>query len=238
MKNCDSCFSSLPGTEGPRVIAFVGPNGSGKSSVTNLLKITNVELGDKRYTGSIAHDKASGEVLLPLVNPDEIAKAVRAESPGLDEATCNGIAFERANAMRDILADAKIDFGFETVGSHHSKVEFLERLKRGGYYVAVLFISTEDARINVRRVKQRQLAGGHGVPTEKVVNRYQRTMGLLPRYFSVADFMAIYDNSEDHTRIDGVGPKLLLVKRDGNAIVTENGYGSAWLKGCLPEAFD
>lgn len=238
MKNDDSSFSPLPDAEGPRVIAFIGPNGSGKSSVANLLKITTVVPGDERYTGSITYDKASEKTLLPLVNPDEIAKAVRAGSPNLDKDARDRIAFDRANKIRGMLADAKIDFGFETVGSHHSKAEFLERLKQEGYYVAVLFISTEDARINVRRVKHRQLTGGHDVPTDKVVNRYQRTMRLLPRYFNVADFMAVYDNSEDHTKTDGIGPKLLLVKRDGNAIVTENGHDSAWLKEYLPEAFD
>lgn len=176
MKNGNPCFSTLPDTEGPLVIAFIGPNGSGKSSVTNLLKITNVVLGDERYTGSIVYDDASGETLLPLVNPDEIAKAVRAEHPSLSKETCDSIAFGRANAIRDMLADAKIDFGFETVGSHRSKAEFLERLKQQGYYVAVLFISTEDARINVRRVKQRQLTGGHDVPAEKVINRFPITL--------------------------------------------------------------
>lgn len=238
MKNDEPCFSQLLDTGEPLVIAFIGPNGSGKSSATNLLKITNVTLGDEHYTGSITYDKTSGKVLLPLINPDEIAKAVRTGSPDLDTDTCNRIAFERANTIRDMLADAKIDFGFETVGSHHSKAEFLERLKREGYYVAVFFISTENAKINVRRVKQRQLTGGHDVPTDKVVNRYHRTMSLLPRYFNVADFMAVYDNSEDQTKTDGAGTKLLLVKRDGNAIVYEDGYDSAWLKEYLPEAFD
>ena len=97
MKNDDSCFSSWPDTGEPRVIAFIGPNGSGKSSVTNLLKITNVALGDERYTGSITYDKTSGETLLPLVNPDDIAKAVRTGNPELDKDACDRIAFERAN---------------------------------------------------------------------------------------------------------------------------------------------
>ncbi len=50
--------------------------------------------------------------------------------------------------------------------------------------------------------------------------------------------MAVYDNSEDHTETGGTGTKLLLVKHDGNAIVYEDGYDSAWLKEYLPEAFD
>ena len=65
MKDDNSCFLTSLDTEGPCVIAFIGPNGSGKSSVTNLLKITNVTLGDERYTGSITYDKTSGETLLP-----------------------------------------------------------------------------------------------------------------------------------------------------------------------------
>lgn len=45
--------------------------------------------------------------------------------------------------IRGMLASAGLDFGFETVGSHVSKPEFLEGLKEAGYNVAILFISTE-----------------------------------------------------------------------------------------------
>ena len=134
-----------------------------------------------------------------------------------------------AGRIREMLANARLDFGFETVGSHQSKVEFLEQLKHAGYIIGILFISTDDPKINVDRVKERYRNGGHDVPPEKVMTRYERTMSLLPDYIRVADFLAAYDNSEDHERGDGEGPKLLLVKRGEDIAITKQGRQSSWL---------
>ncbi len=67
------------------------------------------------------------------------------------------------------------------------------------------------------------------MPPEKVTARYERTMSLLPDYIRVADFLAAYDNSEDHERGDGEGPKLLLVKRGEDIAITKQGRQSSWL---------
>ena len=84
MKNPLLCFLDQPDRARPLVLALVGPNGSGKSSVANLLRLTNVRAGDTRFAGRLAIDEANGEILLPMVNPDEIAKAIRRNSPQLD----------------------------------------------------------------------------------------------------------------------------------------------------------
>ncbi len=235
MKDRNLCFSELPDTSGPVVIVLVGPNGSGKSSIINLLGIRNIHIGDKRYNGRAIIDTGSGVILLPLVNPDEIAKAIRKQNPELDHDTASMMAFSTANEIRELLSEAMVDFGFETVGSHPSKVEYLNRLKEDGYFVAIVFVTTEDVAINIRRVKQRHSGGGHDVPTHKIASRYERTMGLLPHYLNTADLMAIYDNSEDHEPVDAVGPKLLLLKCDGKVTLTEDGLKSPWLLRFLPD---
>lgn len=118
------------------------------------------------------------------------------------------------------LAEARSDFGFETVGSHESKPQFLRDLKAVGYYVVVLFVGTEDPEINKRRVNQRVAAGGHDVDPEKVESRYGRTMGFLIDYYDVADYIAIYDNSLEVS--EGGQPRLLVTKGpDGEMQTTE-----------------
>jgi predicted ABC-type ATPase len=69
-------------------------------------------------------DEATGEVLIPMVNPDEIAKVIRVQNPALSWDNCNKEAALTANHLREMLADAGFDFAFETVGSHYSKVDF------------------------------------------------------------------------------------------------------------------
>lgn len=150
-------------------------------------------------------------------------------NPELSWDECNIEAAKEAARMRRALSEAMLDFGFETVGSHPSKIESLAEYKAMGYLVAVFFVTTESADINVRRVEQRRRNGGHDVPEGKVRSRYDRTMSFLPEYLEVADLMVVYDNSEDHTVDDGQPPKLLLMKRGNAVTITDEGKSSLWL---------
>ncbi|MDR0513788.1 MAG: zeta toxin family protein [Coriobacteriaceae bacterium] len=141
------------------LIAVIGPNGSGKSSVI--------------YTSNI--DRA-----FTFINPDDVASRSYANIE--DQEKRDLLAWSKCNELRDELLDAGISFGIETVGSHPSKVEFLHRAKELGYVISLLFVATEDPGINIRRIADRVLKGGHTVPDEKVRLRYYRTLELLPRY--------------------------------------------------------
>lgn len=215
---------------GPTVMAFVGPNGSGKSAIVEELGIRGAMPGDSRYTGKLVIDRNTGEVLIPVVNPDNIASAIARSNPNLSYEECNWQAFEQAQEIRGIYSEAMVDFAFETVGSHPSKVEFLGGLRDKGYFVAILFVGTGGPDINVSRVKHRVSLGGHDVPDDKIISRYERTMQLLPRYIEVADYIAVYDNSIDSKPGAGLGPRLLLVKRCGEIEVTPEGKVTPWLK--------
>lgn len=56
-------------------------------------------------------------------------------------------------------------------------------------------MATEDPDININRVKNRVAAGGHPVPTEKIVQRYARCLSLLPAAISASNRAYIFDNS-------------------------------------------
>ena len=214
---------------GPTVLAFVGPNGSGKSSIVEKLGLRSVRSGDTRFKGRIYTDDEAGITILPIVNPDEIARALLQayEGHSLDE--INLIAAKTAEEIRNRFANHGVDFAFETVGSHPSKVEFLEELRGNGWTVGTLFVGTNSADINIRRVAARVRAGGHDVPKDKILSRYERCMQLLPRFFLASDFMTIYDNSIDVPQDSGMGPKLLLIKRGDSVELTTDGYESMWL---------
>lgn len=81
--------------------------------------------------------------------------------------------------------------------SHISKVEFLQEAKRKGYRTYLYFVSTVDPMINIARVKYRVQTGGHGVPEQKIIERYQRSMDLLMQAVEAADRTYIFDNSAD-----------------------------------------
>ena len=233
MEGQQTFFRELPALARPTVIALVGPNGSGKSSIARLLGFTNARAGDRRYRGRLVVDNATSEIVFPLVNADEIAKQIKKHHPDESWDNCNADAAKEAAQMRRALSEAMLDFGFETVGSHPSKVEFLTELKARGYVIVILFVTTESADINVCRVEQRRRYGGHDVPIDKVRNRYIRTMSYFSDYLEVSDLMVVYDNSKDLSSDDGQGPKLLLVKRGPNVYFTEQGSKSPWLSKAL-----
>ena len=51
--------------------------------------------------------------------------------------------------------------------------------------------------INVKRIKARVKAGGHDVPEEKVVKRYEKSLRNLSKLIRIADHTRVIDNSEE-----------------------------------------
>jgi predicted ABC-type ATPase len=49
--------------------------------------------------------------------------------------------------------------------------------------------------INVWRVKSRVESGGHDVPEEKIITRYDRALKLIKDLVKICDVCHIYDNS-------------------------------------------
>ena len=72
-----------------------------------------------------------------------------------------------ADYLREKLIAAGRSFSFETVMSHESKVNILARARSRGYRTYLYFVATDDAELNVQRVRVRALAGGHAVPKKK-----------------------------------------------------------------------
>ncbi|WP_367344411.1 hypothetical protein [Methanomethylovorans sp.] len=103
-----------------------------------------------------------------------------------------------ADFIRDKLIDMDIDlFSFETVLSHGSKIEFMEQAKEKGWKLYLYFISTSDSAINQERVKERVEKGQHGVPEDKITERYMRSNNLLYDAVKLCRRAYIFDNSND-----------------------------------------
>jgi predicted ABC-type ATPase len=144
----------------PFLLVIAGPNGSGKSSLTLHLKALGYDFGD-------------------YINPDDIAAELEGtyEEPVRKAQT---IADER---RADAIAAGR-SFSFETVFSHPSKLGILDEAGIRGFEITLFFISVDDPEINVERVKTRVHQGGHDVPADRIIARYQRTMALLPEMLS------------------------------------------------------
>ncbi len=100
-----------------------------------------------------------------------------------------------AQHIVDLLLVAKKKLSFETVFSHRSKLEVMERAAKLGYKVYLYFIATNDPEINKDRVRTRVEQGGHDVPPERIESRYHRSLDLLLEALALSYHAYVFDNS-------------------------------------------
>lgn len=100
-----------------------------------------------------------------------------------------------AEKQREKHIEQMNEFCFETVLSTERNIELLKKAKQRGYFIRCYYILTADPMINVLRVRSRVESGGHDVPEEKVISRYDRALNLVKSLVEICDVCHIYDNS-------------------------------------------
>lgn len=161
------------------------------------------------FAGPNGSGKSTFTVLLKpamdYINADEIKKNLK----------CSDYEAARlAEEQREEHLCKMEDFCFETVMSTERNLNLLKRAKEKGYFIRCYYILTTDPMINVFRVRARVEVGGHDVPEEKIINRYDRALALVQDVVDVCDICHIYDNSE-------VKPYRIYKKRKGKSFFDE-----------------
>lgn len=227
---------------------FAGPNGSGKSSLVNQIKqnfnigyFINADLVESELKNNGYLD-CKNYLSKDLVQADWdlfISKSDLSERIG--EETFPEIRF-RENILvlpqkhlvnsyhaaiiceffRQQLLTLSKSFSFETVMSHPSKVDFLKEAKQQGFKTYLYFICTQDPEINVSRVQNRFIKGGHDVPIEKIKNRYFRSLDLLAEAFKLVDRAFVIDNSNKGENV--------IIEKDGKDIIIHTELLPAWIE--------
>jgi len=127
----------------------------------------------------------------PFVNADILAKELYPDSP---EQHSYDAAIIAEQIRKDLLEQGN-SFCFETVFSHHSKIDFVAQAKISGYEIVLVFIHLDNISLNQSRVNQRVSEGGHSVPPEKVESRIPRTLENIRKVIPLCDSVFILDNS-------------------------------------------
>lgn len=102
-----------------------------------------------------------------------------------------------ARYLRELLLADGRRFSFETVFSHESNIDIMQRAVAAGYKVYFYFVSTESATINQYRVALRVKQGGHFVAPDKIEKRYYRSLNLMYKAAQLAYQAFFFDNSID-----------------------------------------
>jgi predicted ABC-type ATPase len=152
----------------PLIVALAGPNGAGKTTFYHaFLEPTQ----------------------LRFVSADVLAEALRLEPYD---------AAELANAIRQQLSVERESFIFETVFSDPvgDKVGFLKRAAAEGYTVILCFIGVSGPDVSEQRVAMRVSQGGHDVPTQKLAERFPRTLANLKAAIRELPHVWVFDNGD------------------------------------------
>lgn len=207
----------------PRMRMFAGPNGSGKSTIKGKLpdKILGIYVNpddiekELRNTGQL---KLQNYRIITSVTDfsDYLKKSTLLQNTGLlkmaHQISCeDGViklyktqvnsyfASVIAGYIREKLLEGKISFTFETVMSSPDKIDFLAKARKSGFRNYLYYIATEGPEINISRVNNRVMSGGHPVPVEKIISRYYRSLNLLPQAVNNTDRAYIFDNSGEES---------------------------------------
>lgn len=135
----------------PEIFVFGGSNGSGKSTLAD------------RILSSI---KPKPE----FVNADLIAAELCPED-------VDSVAIAASRLMLDrlkVLSSEQANFAFETTLAARSFARFLKECRNKGYRVNLIYVWLNSPNLAIKRVARRVSAGGHNIPRDTIIRRYQR----------------------------------------------------------------
>ena len=174
----------------PRLRLIAGPNGSGKTTLTTDLRDRyDVPLG--QYT-----------------NPDEID--VSLQEAIKDPVARSQLAQKISKDQRENWLQRMISHSYESVMSHVSHLDYIQRANEKGFETYLYYICLSDPEINVDRVDERVKWGGHPVPEEKIQQRYRRSLKQLLEMARLCKRAYFFDNSETMTLIAEITPTEYL----------------------------
>jgi predicted ABC-type ATPase len=79
--------------------------------------------------------------------------------------------------------------------SHPSKLAIIDTAVSLKYKTYLYFIFTKNPVINLERIKSRIQKGGHDVNSKKTIDRFYRSLALLPDAIKKCDRAFIFDNT-------------------------------------------
>ena len=157
----------------PNLYVISGCNGAGKTtaSFTVLPEMLNCD---------------------EFVNADEIARGLSPFNPDKSAIQAGRIMLGRIQE----LMEKKMDFAFETTLSTKSYTQLIQRARKIGYTVTLLFFYLDSPELAKKRVEIRVQEGGHNIPEPVIIRRYYAGIkNLFELYLPICDYWMIFNNS-------------------------------------------
>ena len=201
-----------------------GPNGSGKTTLAQYFRSTLAlgfgALPESRQFGLGTHAVRThrfGAVGLqieaadmlrfieqhPLANRAGVPKVTVEKNSVIPAPPVSGgyLASILSDYLRRRWLGECESFTFETVMSSRDKLDLLADARRLGYRTYLYYVCTDTPLINQQRIANRVQDGGHDVPADKIISRYERSLALLPEAIRLSDRAYLFDNSGQSHRL-------------------------------------
>jgi predicted ABC-type ATPase len=138
----------------------------------------------------------------PLLDPDVIGKTLQTTLPRTFPIAA---ARQVLTAAREHVRNSK-NFAIETTLSGKNYLQMMLDARARRFEIVLVYIGTENVEINLARIRNRVLRGGHNVPEEDVRRRYKRSFENLRTAIQRADHTILLDNSTE----EGYRPVAVL----------------------------
>lgn len=169
---------------------FAGANGVGKTTMAEYFMTL------------------PGVMLKEFVNADEIAKGLSPFNPDGQKLEAGKLVHKRIGE----LLDSGVDFAIETTLSGKGHLRIIDKARDAGYEIYMIYCYSDNVEVNVRRVRNRVIEGGHNVPESDIRRRYSRSLSnLMNEYWDMCNFISVYDMTtitEDMDEVQDVCIKM------------------------------
>jgi predicted ABC-type ATPase len=165
----------------PHLWVIAGPDGVGKT------------------TYAFRHIRAvSGSNV--FVNLDEIARGLFPIDPRGGQRRAGRVAIE----MIETLIKERRTFSIETTLSGQTHLRTLQKARKTGYGVTLLYFIVNNPEICLSRIERRVSEGGHDVAENDVRRRFERSLNNFSDYSSISNIWRVFD-SQNQPRVVAEG---------------------------------
>lgn len=206
--------------DAPDLWLIAGPNGAGKTTVTRNRPLSELLAGVCFLNPDVR--------TLELLQQRGIASfADASHQPAvLRELNIQAAENSHAELVRRLRAGESV--AVETVLSTAKYQPVVEEVLAAGGRCFLIYVALNSPELSARRVRRRVAEGGHDVPAEKLRERWERSLKMLPWFASRAHRFWIFDNSNSDAEqraelvATGSGRKLTLFNAEAIPALTQS----------------
>ena len=175
----------------PTCWIIAGPNGAGKT--TFALEYLPNEVGCRQF-----------------VNADLIAAGMAPLAPESERVAAGRIFLKEIERY----VRAGRDFAFETTLAGRAYLRLIQRLRKAGWRVELIYLALPDSEMARQRVAERVAHGGHDIPRQDIERRFYRGVAnLFDHYLGAVDGVKCLSN-------EGEQPELIFAYQGGKLEVS------------------